>query len=166
MYLSSVHYNPGNDGLSSILAKRWIGRRPCDPPRFLDVAKMPYGIHRTVFQQELHRPAPLRIESFNQTKLRETSSFRKDFSKLKNNPNRIPSATNTLIRNNLSRNSRRADDKLVDLTVKCEKITPISHFSNGTTSTLTAWQKYWKSNHAERRRFVQIYSKETLYQVL
>ena len=160
MFLSSLNYSPINDRLNNVFTNRWIGRRPCDPPRLLDISNAPYGIHRKLINQELLRPIPVRIDPPIQVKMRSPRDMSKDSAKIRNSTTDFNSNSQMSRLNIQSRNNRRPDDLSQHITIKSQPIHPSNVFSHNSNSTLTSWQKYWISTHSERRRLVPFFDYE------
>ena len=131
VFLSNTSQFPVQNYLSNLSGKRWIGRCPGDPPRLLDVAQAPYGIHRRIIHHELSRPVAARQETHPVVRPK-------------------PSASSGFI---VQAQSTRLFDALSKhITVKAEPLRATNHLQHHSTSTLTSWQRYWTSTHVERRR--------------
>ena len=134
IFMTNTTSFPVQNYLNSLGGKCWIGRRPGDPPRLLDVANAPYGIHRRIIHQELSRPVPTRQEFLQTVRSKQ-------------------SKTSTTSYLTVQAESKRLFDALSKhITVKSEPLRTTNQLNHTSTSTLTSWQKYWASTHAERRR--------------
>lgn len=143
---------PARNYLSNLAGNRWIGRCPGDPPRLLDVAHAPYGIHRRIIYQELSRPVPGRTEISTNVHDKPTKNSRRDSLKTRHAPAGTLTSSEASFMSAQAQSTRLFDSLSKHITVKAEPLRPTNNFTTGTTSTLTSWQRYWASTLAERRR--------------
>ena len=155
IFLSNIKQFPTDQPSNSVYAKRWTGRCPGDPPRLLDVGQTPYGLHRKIIYQELSRPIPARHDPPVSSKHRhQPVDTNKDFTKTRNAPTGVNLPPQTPLVGIHAQSTRLFDTLARHITVKAEPLRPSNSLINNSTSTLTTWQRYWASTHAERRRSV------------
>jgi hypothetical protein len=143
-----------NDRINCLPTKRWIGNYRTNPPRLLDVSNTPYSIHRKVMYQELSRHCPITVD-LNKSLKNKQRHLNKETTKLSTTTtgNCLTIVTPQLsVSNGDTPNSRLFDTLSKHVTVKAEPLRPSNSFINSTTNTLTSWQRYWSSTHAQRRR--------------
>lgn len=154
IYLSNTNNISQNDRINNIYTKRWIGNFPTNPSRLLDVSNSPYSLHRKIMYQELSRHCPTKVDLARSAKSRQQHNKNKDTTTTTTTP--ASGGTNITSQTSFSngdiQSSRLFDTLSKHVTVKAEPLRPSNNFINSATNTLTSWQRYWTSTHAQRRR--------------
>ena len=87
IFLSNIKQYPADPQTNTLYPKRWIGRCLGDPPRLLDVAHVPYSLHRKIMYQELSRPILGRTDQQGSNKCRhQPLDISRDSAKIQNAP--------------------------------------------------------------------------------
>jgi hypothetical protein len=158
-YLSNPNNIPQNDLINNLYKKRWISNSPSNPTRLLNVSNTPYRLHRKVMYQELSRPCPTTVDLSRIWKSKPQRMTNKDETK-----SIISNATTAIGTGGINmtsqttfshidiQGSRLFDTLSKHVTIKPEPLRPANSFLSNSTNTLTSWQKYWTSTHAQRRR--------------
>lgn len=149
-----------NDRINNInQTKRWIGNIPPNPfSRLIDATNTPYGLHRKIMYQELSRRCPITVGSKSKqqnlnkerTKTSTTGTMTTTTTTALNGGPNV--ASQASFSNVDIQSSRLFDTLSKHVTIKGEPLRPMNTFNNITTNTLTSWQRYWASTHAQRRR--------------
>lgn len=157
-----------NDRINNNQTKRWIGNLSPNPfARLIDVSNTPYSLHRKIMYQELSRRCPITVDSSkgSNNKHRNLGKERtKTSTTTGTTTTTTATATTTALNGGLNgisqasfsngdiQSSRLFDTLSKHVTIKAEPLRPTNTFNSLTTQTLTSWQKYWTSTHAQRRR--------------
>ncbi|CAF1180743.1 unnamed protein product [Rotaria sordida] len=154
--LSTVNNNHQHDRTTAINhTKRWIGRCPRDPLRYINISDGLHSMDPKVIDHEMARYYPgTTIDMSASIKIKQQQQQR--------NRNREPlkviigtgtAVTSASILPNVDDRSTRLFDTLSKhVTIKPEPIRSTNDFVNSTTYTLSSWKKYWGLTFAQRRR--------------
>jgi hypothetical protein len=157
-YLSNTNNISQNDRINNIYTKHWSGNYPTNPSRLLDISNSPYSLHKKIMHQELsqHYPTTVDLSRLAKSKQRQQSNTTKNSTTTTATTTAASGERNLTSQpsfsNGHNQNSRLFDTLSKHVTIKAEPLRPSNSFINSSTNTLTSWQRYWTSTHAQRRR--------------